>query len=415
MRVIFVLIILAFTSILAYAGQADESLIWMKIKAQNRYERSAIANTGVTILSADEDHVVALGYNHELAKLEEMGIVEISFGTDATILDYPPHDSDFHNYQEMVDKIKSWEQPYAGLLSINSIGKSLEGRDIYALKISGSLTNEVQPAIVFMGGHHAREHLSVEMPLMLAEYLLKEYQAGNERVRELVNSREIHIIPLVNPDGAEHDIAGGNYKLWRKNRRNHGNGLFGVDLNRNYGYKWGTGGSSSNQRSDVYMGPKPFSEPETQAIKKYVDARTNISILLSFHTFSELILYPWGHSYNAIANNIDFEVHKKMAETMARWNGYKPQQASALYIASGDTTDWSYGEHGIISFTFELDPKHRWGMNPRDGFYAGQNLIPNVFRKNLEPSLYLIENAGNPRGVLQEEHERYGLSSALIQ
>jgi carboxypeptidase T len=82
---------------------------------------------------------------------------------------------------------------------------------------------------------------------------------------------------------------------------------------------------------------------------------------------------------------------------MATWNGYTPEQSSALYIASGDTTDWSYGEHKIISFTFELDPKDAWGTS---GFYPGAAAIPQVQQKNLEPVLYLIEYSDNPYRVI---------------
>ena len=100
-----------------------------------------------------------------------------------------------------------------------------------------------------------------------------------------------------------------------------------------------------------------------------------------------------------------------MAETMAKWNGYVPQQSSDLYIASGDTTDWSYGELGIISFTFELDPKSMW----KGGFYPGQSKIPVVFKKNIKPAMYLIDHADNPYRVIQPTHEKYGLSSAIIR
>jgi carboxypeptidase T len=176
-----------------------------------------------------------------------------------------------------------------------------------------------------------------------------------------------------------------------------GDGTYGVDLNRNYGYKWGTGGSSSNTGSETFKGPAPFSEPETRSVRDYVTAHSNISTLLSFHTYSQLILYPWGHSYASIGNARDKEVHEKMANQMAKWNGYTPQQSSELYIASGDTTDWSYGELKIISFTFELDPS-RWGGG---GFYPGAGHIEPTVAKNTEPVLYLLEYADNPYRAIE--------------
>ncbi|MFN8790790.1 MAG: M14 family metallopeptidase [Bdellovibrionales bacterium] len=248
-----------------------------------------------------------------------------------------------------------------------------------------------------MGGHHAREHLSVETPLRLTEWILDQYQKGDSRIVELLQNREIHIWPAVNPDGLEYDISGNDYKMWRKNRTRNSDGTFGVDLNRNYSFKWGTGGSSSNPRSDTYKGPTPFSEPETQAVKKYVESMKSLKVLLSFHTFSELILYPWGHTRSAVDKSQDRLVYTKMAEKMASWNNYKPMQASELYIASGDTTDWAYGERGIFSFTFELDPSEQWN----GGFYPGDEIIQNVVDKNKEPFLYLIDYADNPYRVLE--------------
>jgi carboxypeptidase T len=256
--------------------------------------------------------------------------------------------------------------------------------------------------------------VSVEMALGLAMYLTREYKAGNQRVVTLLNSRTVYIAPEINPDGSEYDIATGDYKLWRKNRRNNGSN-YGVDLNRNYGFGWGGGGSSGSTNSDIYRGPSAFSEPETQNVKAFFESHENITINLSFHTFSKLILYPWGHKYENIENAQDFAVHKTMAETMARWNGYTPQQSSGLYIASGDTSDWAYGQMKRISFTFELDPgmdENRW--DPGSGFYPGQALIDPVIKKNIEPALYLIEYSDNPYRVLQPNAVNYGLNSPLV-
>ena len=100
-----------------------------------------------------------------------------------------------------------------------------------------------------------------------------------------------------------------------------------------------------------------------------------------------------------------------MAQTMSKWNGYTPQKSSDLYIASGDTTDWSYGEHRIISFTFELDPKSMWS----GGFYPGQAKIPVIFKKNINPALYLINLADNPYRVLESKSRRLGFQTEIFQ
>ncbi|MES2965251.1 MAG: M14 family zinc carboxypeptidase, partial [Bdellovibrionota bacterium] len=179
----------------------------------------------------------------------------------------------------------------------------------------------------------------------------------------------------------------------------------------NYGFGWGTGGSSKRGNDDTYMGPAPFSEPETKSIRDFVEKTTNATVLLSFHTFSELILYPWGGKYDPVADAKDHSVFETMAKQMATWNGYTPQQASDLYIASGDTVDWAYGEHKIFGFTFELDPSSIWD----GGFYPGQKVIPGVFAKNWQACLYMIGLADNPYRAIETPAAAYGLSSPLLR
>jgi carboxypeptidase T len=278
-----------------------------------------------------------------------------------------------------------------------SIGKSTEGREIVGVRIGtqakDALTPTALPGVVFMGGHHAREHLSVEVPLLLAHFLA---ESKDPTTLKLLDTRDIFIIPMVNPDGAEFDISTGDYQMWRKNRAaNSGNSCQGVDINRNYGYEWGTGGSSEDACSDVYMGPKPFSEPETLAIKGFVEGHLNLKVLLTFHTYSELVLYPWGHTYDPIQNQNDLATFQKMAQTMANWNGYTPEATHDLYIASGDTTDWAYGTLGVFAFTFEMSPNGSNGFGG-GGFYPGPAEIQHSFQANLKPAMYLIDIADNP-------------------
>lgn len=400
----FAVLATSFLFLNSTAKSIDTNTYWMKIPATTKEERTRIANTGVSIEIVGEDYVIATGNIEERNQIAKMGLLEVDFPlVDA--MDFPEQDAAFHNYAEMLEKLQNLHNSNKEITSLTSIGKTVEGRDIWAFRISGQLQNaENLPASVFMGGHHAREHLSIELPIYYVEYLLQEYNAGNARIRSLVDNRDIHFIPMVNPDGAEFDISTGRYKSWRKNRSANSNGTFGVDLNRNYGFGWGGAGASTNPGSDTYRGTSAFSENESLAIKNYVEAHTNITILLSFHTFSELILYPWGHVYESIGNTRDKMVHEEMAKTMARWNGYTPQKSSDLYIASGDTTDWSYGEHRIISFTFELDPKDNWRGG---GFYPGAGVIPAVQRKNLEPVLYLIDHSANPYRVIDQKNEYF--------
>jgi carboxypeptidase T len=390
------------------AAAADGSTYWMKINAKNKYQRSKIANTGAVIENLADDYVIAFGNAKELSRVKATGLLAQSFIYDATIMDFPSKDSNFHNYTELLTDMKALADSAPDIVAYEVLGKSLEGRDIVNLRLSTDLDKSGdKPGVIFLGTHHAREHLSTEIPLMLAQYLVSEYKKNNPDIVRYLQTREISIVPLVNPDGAEYDIASGRYRGWRKNRSHNRDGSYGVDLNRNYGYMWGTGGASRDGDSDVYMGPQPFSEPETQVIKNFIESKTNVTELLSFHTFSELVLYPWGYSYDPVADQRDLKVYQTMARTMAAWNHYTPEQSSELYIASGDTTDWAYGVHKIFSFTFEMDPRNG-GMN---GFYPGQAVIPVVFQKNLQPCLYLIEHAADPYAVIDQSE----FGTSLVQ
>jgi carboxypeptidase T len=401
-----------------YATQTHENeMRFVQISAKTKEERSKIANLGISIEAVRTGSVWGFAHPQGIQKARQAGLeilgnfdIEVARGGHENLFGFPPEDDRFHTYEELTQELQNLQKQNPSLTAVQSIGKSIEGRDIWAFHINTSpedLKNAKsnKPGIIFMGNHHAREHVSLEIPLMLIQHLLKNQQ--DAALKPLLESRDIWIIPMVNPDGAEFDISSNRYKWWRKNRRDNKDGTFGVDLNRNYGYKWGTGGSDTDTSSDIYMGTAPFSEPETQAIKNFVTSqKNNTKVLLSFHTFSELILYPWGHTYEKIQKKnpqgvSDYEVYEKMAKTMAGWNHYTPEQASDLYIASGDTTDWAYGELGIFSFTFELSPSSMWS----GGFYPGAKVLDRVFQDNLRPCLYLIEKADNPYRVMNESEQ----------
>lgn len=390
------------SSTLAFAAPTN---YFVHLKAKNRAERNQVANL-IHIDTMVEDSLYSVvnleDYKVLKKKLSKMIIeshpITIS-ETKSDVIEFPAGDEKFHTYQEVVDELKALNEKYPDLTELFVVGKSVEGKELVGIRITAKenrINRYYLPAILFTGAHHAREHLSTEMPMLLMNHLLSNYDS-NAEIHDLINNRDIYIIPIVNPDGKTHDIKGRNYKLWRKNR-SYNNGNYGVDLNRNYSHGWGTGGSSTSSSSDVYMGPKAFSEPETQAIKKFVEEHSNIKVLLTFHTFSELILYPWGGKYEGVGGT-DEEIFKTMAQTMSKWNGYTPEQASDLYIASGDTCDWAYGDHGIYCFTFELSPKNTFGSA---GFYPGAKIIDSTFKANVNPALYLIKNSADPAGVLNQ-------------
>ncbi len=275
-----------------------------------------------------------------------------------------------------------------------SIGNSLEGRPIYVMKISDSpLLDESEPEVYYYAAHHAREVITPEVLIYYMRYLTNNY-GTNAQVTFLVNNRELFFSPCMNPDGyaynEETDPGGGG--LWRKNRRNNG-GSFGVDLNRNYGYQWGfdNEGSSPNGNEETYRGASAFSEPETQAEKAFIESR-NFVITLSYHSFSDLFLYPWGYAEIFTPDN---EIFEAMGDTIGAMAGYSvgpPWQL--LYPVNGSSDDWGYGEQTTKNKNFAVTIEVG---NQSDDFWPPTNRITPLVTNAMGPALFLARIADAPQ------------------
>ncbi len=304
---------------------------------------------------------------------------------------------DFHSYRELEADLEALESAHPGAVKLFTIGTSLEGRNITAIKISDAPERDGgEPGILFLGCHHAREWISVEIPLLLARYLAE--RAGSDpAVADLVARSEIWIVPLVNPDGLEYSID--VYRYWRKNRRANADGSFGVDLNRNYGYKWGVDdiGSSPSPLSETYRGPSAFSEPETRAVRDLF-LRRDFRAVVSYHSFSQTILYPWGYAdVPTDRDGLLREIGLNMAGLIAAVNGRAyvcGRSAASLYLTNGDTTDWTFAVSGIPSYTIELPPVDI----EHGGFFNAEAEIDGIFRENLPAMLSLAGRAAGPAG-----------------
>ncbi|MFI6939596.1 M14 family metallopeptidase [Streptomyces sp. NPDC050418] len=378
--------------------------------ADNKLDRAAvtrIARSGVSIDESD-GHAVVVTANAAQAKqlraqgyeLTELGAVpERLRGADVKPLDFPPADSRYHNFAEMNAEIDQRIAANPSIMSKRVIGKSYQGRDITAIKISDNVgSDEAEPEVLFTHHQHAREHLTVEMAL----YLVRELGAGygsDARITNMVNGREIWIIPDVNPDGGEYDIATGNYRSWRKNRQpNSGSSYVGTDLNRNWNHRWGCcGGSSGSKSSETYRGPSAESAPEVQVVANFVRSRVvggkqQIKASIDFHTYSELVLWPYGYTYSDTATGLtadDRDAHAAIGRKMAASNGYTPQQSSDLYITDGSVGDWMWGSQKIFHYTFEMYPSSAGG----GGFYPPDEVIERETSRNRDAVLQLLENA----------------------
>jgi hypothetical protein len=319
--------------------------------------------------------------------------------------------TEYHSYDETVTELNQIATDHLSITKLISIGKSYEGRDIWAMKVSDNPEiEEDEPEVFFNGNHHAREWLTIEVCLYILNYLTDNYTM-NSTITNIVDNRQIWVIPCVNPDGRVYDSPDDdptNHASqplgWRKNRKDNG-GSYGVDLNRNYGYMWGGAGASDVPAHETYRGLEPFSENETRAIRDFVQQHDFV-FLISYHTSGQLILYPWGYTYNKSEDDALFRtVAQNMASLITNkagssHTGYTPQQGSDLYMTSGTDDDWLYGEMGIFSYCIELYPHKNDNdaavKNPYDSFHPRADKVIPVCEDNIEAALYLAKIADNP-------------------
>jgi carboxypeptidase T len=367
-----------------------------RVYAKDKYLRTLVAITGVDIAGLN----LPEGYMDVFVSYEELLGLYLS-GFEVEVVDTPVPtqlESEYHTYPEVVTELSQIESDHSSIAEVFSIGTSYEGRDIPGIKISDNVaTNESEPEVFICAMHHARECCTVEVAMYIINQLTDNY-GSDPTVTSLVNNREIYIVPIVNPDGKVYDDSGGssgNGRNWRKNRQPCTGGT-GTDLNRNYSYGWGGSGSSGSCTSETFRGYSAFDAPESAAVRDFFNAHPDINVLLTYHSYSRLVLWPWGYTYSSISDEDDRNVHEIMGQEYASYVGYTPQQASDLYLASGTTDDWSYGTTQndampCFSFTVEL---------AGSGFYPPPSILPGMCADNYEGALYFIDCADNPYKVL---------------
>jgi len=370
------------------------------LRAPNAAAREQLASAGYDITGVN----VTAGTVDLLLQPGEM--------LGATTLDYPlvdihrledfyPPDAAYHNFPEMEADLHTLVTAHPAIARLSVFGKSIENRNLYALRISTAPLDRGAslPGVLYVGNIHAREHLTLEQALWLAHYFCEQY-GRDPAVTNLVNQREIWILPNVNPDGATYDIAGRHYRWWRKNRRPNADGSYGVDLNRNFGYRWGGTGASTTPDWETYRGTAPFSEPETAAIRDFAQQHANLRTSIFLHSYSELVLWPYGYTTQALPADMqpdDLRIFQTAGKMMAHLNGYTPMQSSSLYLTSGTSDDWLYGARHIYGWTFELYP-----TSSPPGFYPPGSIIQEQVARNREALTYAASIAADPRTLLGE-------------
>ncbi len=324
----------------------------------------------------------------------------------------------YRDYEQTLAELQEIEAAHPDICKLYDIGDSWGkiyyedgdedyadfNHEIWAMKVSDNVAvEEDEPGIYYMGLHHSREPMSLEVTMAILNHLIENY-GTEETITQRVNDSQIWFVPLMNPNG--HKIVTSQIEnLWRKNiRDNNANGQFddddrngygpdGVDPNRNYGFEWGPVGTSNDTDSSVYHGPEPFSELENQAIKALLDSHHFLAGV-SYHTHGEWVLYPYGHADGAVAPDMDAleELGVAMAEatpgfvnedgtTQYPHGHYDPAPAWGLYPTQGDLNDYSYGVHGTFSYTIELARE----------FIPPPDAIPVICEDNIEAAMIMLD------------------------
>lgn len=331
----------------------------------------------------------------------------------------------YFTYEEMLAELERMHELFPELITpvapIDTFS-TFEGRPIYWLRVSDNAATDepAEPRVLYTALHHAREPNSLAQIIFYLWHLLENYHS-DPQVQFLVNETALYFIPCLNPDGYVYneEIMPQGGGLWRKNRRPFGGNIFGVDLNRNYGFEWGfdDSGSSPDPNSQVFRGDAPFSEPETQAAKAFCEEH-NFKIVLNYHTFGNLLIHPWG--YNDVPTSED-ALFKGMGDVMNRYNNYKLGTGTETvgYVVNGGSDDWMYGEMGTKEKAYSYTPEVGPGTF---GFWPPASAIDRLNKGVLWQNLamanlvhYYLEVRDNTsenltvQGTIPLEVQRFGL------
>lgn len=326
--------------------------------------------------------------------------------------------SAFRSYSEpggIRDEITATAARYPTLTKVTTIGRSHQGQPILAVKVTKNakrIRDGKRPAVLYASAQHAREWITPEMTRRLMHHVLDSY-GEDQDITRLVDTTELWFLPVANPDGYDHTFTPGN-RLWRKNLRdNDGDGQIttadGVDLNRNFGYKWGydNEGSSPDPNSNTYRGPSPHSEPETRALDTLF-RKVGFEFFVNYHSAAELLLY--GVGWQVATPTPDDIIYEAMVgdDENPAVPGYDPDLSAELYTTNGDTDTHATVRYGTLGFTPEMstcqaaaasDPDDEW--LPEDcvsGFIFpdDEKLISAEVAKNLPFALAVAQSAHDP-------------------
>lgn len=420
-------LIISMMLIIAFAGStslcAEQPLMQVRVYADDAGAARVRHASGFDVVWAQDDYVELITDAHGFGQLRSEGFrVEVvhedveEFYASRLLPDVSAPPIPFGGYKtltEIYDYLDDMITSHPGIITNRiSIGQTIEGRDIYAVKISDNPDiDEDEPELFFHSLIHSHEVITPEVLLYFMDYLTDNYGTDPE-VTYIVDNRELWFVLIVNPDGYVYNELtkpnGGG--LWSKNRRDNLDGSFGVDLDCNFDYEWGYDiiGSSPSTEDEDYRGVGPFSEPESQAIRDFCVAHDFV-ITVAYHSYWNWILFPWGYDVNTTPDEGLFWV---LADSMSSYNGYTPKPSTA-YVYNGGFNDWSYGEQTIknksLSLRIEVGDYENgfWPELESVDTLVAENLGMNLFLCRVAEDVYPLTPPGRP-----EVHVPEGIQTA---
>ena len=354
-----------------YADPADLAALSARLDVWAVYPKEGYLEAGVT--SAEYLSLLAKGYRVEIDAARTTKYNQPTLALPGQVDSIPGY-ACYRTVEETFADAQSLATAHPTLAQWIDVGDSWEkitlgglpGYDMLVLKLTNQNAPGPKPKFFVMSSMHAREYAPAELNMRYAEYLISNYGVDPD-VTWLLDYNEIHLLLQANPDGRKHAETGVS---WRKNTNNNycaNTDSRGADLNRNYPFYWGGSGSSGVQCNETYRGPTPASEPETQAVIAYVQSQypdlrpiddlttpapiTTSGVFLDLHSYSELVLWPWGFT-NGLAPNAT--ALQTLGRKFAYFNNYTPQQSIGLYPTDGTTDDFAYGTLGVPAYTIEM-------------------------------------------------------------
>lgn len=379
----------------------------IKIAVKNKAEVETIATEGIDMFGSGAGGTFETYVTDKQIEFLKSKNIKILKANNA-FADKAPLPAGYHTVEQVLATVKEFTVKYPEITKLTDIGDSWEktkgksNNDIWALTVTGNKVKKANKnTAVFISGMHSRELLPVEVNLKFMDFLLSNY-GKNAEITNYLDTREVVFIPVLNIDGRM-AVENGE-SMWRKNRHIDAN-YDGIDLNRNFDGHWNFEGVEpmTNQlknlqakllekNSEIYSGPKAFSEPETQALNTFLKGK-NVTVMMDLHAYGNMVLYPPG--YTTTPNSMT-PVFKQVAKVLSSKNGYKAGTSiEILYPSCGTSKDWGYDAHNAVAFTMEMG-------NDADGFRPPFAKVESTWELNKSGLLYLVGIADNPSKVLSK-------------